>query len=123
MDRLATQVSATRSGDGGQSSMRESRAPSVDQLQRKLNLPRIARGPADLAKARTRHDVGRHPHRHNVEQIEKLRAELHIHALGPALSSSEWGVLDEREVVVVERRPAEAIAAERPEATLVGTAP
>src|SRR6185437_12339815 len=95
--------------------------PLVDQLERKLNLPRIARRPADLAEPLASHDVGRHPHGDNVEQVEELGAELHIHAFGSALAPPEGRVFDEGEVVVVERWPAECIAAERAEAPLVGS--
>src|SRR5580704_1768476 len=63
--------------------------------------------------------VGRQPHVDDVKQVEEFRPELKVHALGAAGAAPEWRVLDEREVVVVVSRPAEAVTAERAEAALV----
>jgi hypothetical protein len=50
---------------------------SVNQLQRKLYLPRRPRGLADDAEATPTQNVGRQPEIHQVEYVEELGAKFH----------------------------------------------
>src|SRR5207253_6529448 len=71
-------------------------APLLERnLQRKLNLPRRPRRPADHPKPAPQHRVRRQPKIHNVEDIEKLGAELHDRPLSPA-APPKRRVLDQR---------------------------
>src|SRR5580698_4132919 len=91
----------------------------VDQLQRKLNLPRVTRSLADLTESRAVDDVRRQLHVDNVEEIEELRAELQVDKLCSAPARAERRVFDHCEVIVVKGRPAERVAAERAETPLI----
>src|ERR1035437_6983860 len=98
---------------------RQTSGQSVDQLERELDLPRVAGGLADLAKTGAVENVGGQAHGDDVEEVEELAAELQVHQFGSALAAAEGGVLDECKVEVVERRTAKGIAPERAEAVVV----
>ena len=95
----------------------------INQLQRKLNLPRRSRRLADLPKPRPIHNVRRQPHVHNVKEVEELRPELQIDQFHPALALAKRRVFDQRKIEVVVRRPAEGIAPQRSESSLFGPVP
>src|SRR5207253_4013309 len=98
-------------------------APLLERnLQRKLNLPRRPRRPADHPKPAPQHRVRRQPKIHNVEDIEKLGAELHDPPLSPA-APPKRRVLDQRDVELMESRPAKRVSPERPEPPLVRPRP
>src|SRR5579863_5523718 len=92
---------------------------SVDQLQRKLNLPRISRRLADLPESRSSQHVCRRAHGHDIEEVEEFRTELQVHPLRSAFSSAKRRVLDQRKVEVVKRRSAKRVPPQRPKHALV----
>src|SRR5579863_5688355 len=96
-----------------------SRVPSVDDLERQLNLPRCAGRFGYLPKTGPSQDVCRQAHVDDVEQIEEFTAELQVHALRAGRSSAKGSVFYHREVVVVVGRPAEGVASKRAEPSLV----
>src|SRR5881394_4081324 len=91
---------------------------SVDQLQRKLNLPRGASRLADDPKAASAHNVGRQPKIHDIQHVEKLRAKLQRPELAIA-APPKRSVLDQSHIEVMQPRPAKGIASQSPEAPLV----
>ena len=54
-----------------------------------------------------------------LKMIEELGAELEVDQFRSAFSRAEWRVFDHRQVEVVERRPAEGVAAKRAESPLI----
>ena len=94
-------------------------ASLINQLERKLDLPRSAGDPADLAESRTGEDVGWQAHVDDVEQVEELSTKLQVHQLGSVPAAAKGGVFDERKVKVVKGWPAESIAAQRAKPTLI----
>src|ERR1700721_2583266 len=91
----------------------------VNQLQRKLKLPRCSRRAAYLAEAGAIDDVRRQAQVHDVEDVEELRAELQVYQLQSALALSKTGVFDQRKIVVVVGRSTECIAPQGTETALV----
>lgn len=110
--------------------MPHNRPISIDQLQRKLNLARVTRCLADHSEAGVAKDgsggtvhlkrVGRKTHGNDIEDVEELRSELEIHALGATFPATNGRVLDEREIEVIERRSSKRISSQGAEAALVG---
>jgi pimeloyl-ACP methyl ester carboxylesterase len=98
-------------------------APSIDDFQRKLNLPRIPCRLTDDAKAAATHDIRRQPKIHDVEHIEELRAKFHGAQFSVA-ATAEGSVFDHREIEVVKIGSAECVSPQRAEASVVkaGTA-
>src|SRR2546423_7980625 len=91
---------------------------SVDHFQRKLNLPRRARGLADDPKPAAAHNVGRQPKIHDIKHVEKLRAKLQRPELAVS-PPSKRRVLDQSHIEIVQSRSAKRIAPQCPEAPLV----
>ena len=69
-------------------------AHSINELQRELDLARVAGGFADFAKPGPGYDIRGQTHIDNVEEVEELRAELEIDQLDSALARAEGRVLD-----------------------------
>src|SRR5208282_2503689 len=87
------------------------RFASVDQFQRKLDLPRRSGGAADDAKSAAEHGVRRQAEIHNVKYVEKFCAKLE-HAQFTAASFSKRCVLDQSHVEIVKAGTTERVAAQ-----------
>src|ERR1035438_10362339 len=93
---------------------------SIDQFKRELYLTGTAGGLADLTEAGAGEYVGGRAHVDDIEEVEKLAAELEVHKFSSALPPAEWSALNEREIVVIKGRSSKGIATQRSEAALVG---
>ena len=89
----------------------------VNQLEAELNLAGGASRAADEAKPRAANDIRGQTEIDQVEDIEKLGAELECQRL--AAPASELRILNQRHVEVVEGGAAEGVAAQDSEAALV----
>src|SRR5579863_3216888 len=96
---------------------------SVDNLQRKLNLPRGSCRLADHAKSCTLDDIGGQPHIDDIKQIKELRAELQIRSLQAISPVTNRSRLDERKIEIIICRAAKCITAERSKAPRVWSGP
>lgn len=94
----------------------------IDQLQRKLDLPRGAVCLGDSAEACTPHDVRWQAEVHQVKDIEEFGAELQRGGLRGSAPSA-FGVFDQGHIEILVRRPPEGVASERPEPALIGASP
>jgi hypothetical protein len=86
---------------------------SIDELERKLNLPRRPRRPADQPEPRSLDRVRRQPHVHHVEQVKKLAPELHICPFQPARAAANRRRLNQRIVEIVVRRSPKRVPPQR----------
>src|SRR5512146_1533710 len=92
---------------------------SVDELQRKLNLPGSSRRFADNAKSASPKKVRGQPEIYQVEYIEELGAELDGAKLRLA-AAAKGRVLDQRQIVILKAGAAERISAQGAKSAMVG---
>src|SRR6266496_2054477 len=90
----------------------------VNQLQRKLNLPRRTRGPADDPEPAAAHNVIRQSKVHNVEDVEQFSAKFDCPQFS-IIPMTEGSLFDQRNIKVMKRRSAESISSKRPKAAQV----
>src|SRR6266496_4007858 len=95
------------------------RVPLVNHLQRELNLSRRSRGLADDSEPAAPHNVRRQSKIDNIEDVEELRSEFQRSQLCVS-AMSERRVFNQRNVEVMESRPAKRIPPQSTEASLVG---
>src|SRR5271157_560621 len=92
---------------------------SVDQFQRELDLPGGAGGLVDESESRSQYHIRGQAEIDEVENIEKLRAELQRRRFRiPPLSHR--GIFDQGDIQVMKVRPAERVAAQGSKPTQVG---
>ena len=65
----------------------------IDQLQRKLKLPRCTCGAGDKAEARSAKKILGDCKVHDIEEVEKLGAELHSQGI-TSTAFANWRVFD-----------------------------
>src|SRR5579863_3000055 len=90
----------------------------VNQLQRKLDLPRSPRGFIDHSEPASAHHIRRQSEIHNVEHIKKLGAKLH----NPQLifpAPPKRRILNQAEIEILVPRPAKRISPQRPKSSAV----
>ena len=88
---------------------------SIDELERKLNLPGRAGRFGDHSEAGTRHCVRWQPHVYDVENVEELTAELKIHSFCTGRPSTERSVFDRCKIEVVIGGAAKCVTTHCPE--------
>ena len=66
---------------------------SIDQLQRKLKLPRCTCGAGDKAEARSAKKILGDCKVHDIEEVEELGAELHRQGI-TSTAFANWRILD-----------------------------
>src|SRR5215467_2384776 len=84
---------------------------SINQLQRKLNLPRGPGRLVDDSESASAYHVVRQPKIHNVENVKKFRAKLQD-AKFALPAGSERSIFDQTEIEIVIRRSAERVPAQ-----------
>src|SRR6478736_4140726 len=88
---------------------------SINQLQRKLYLPRRPRSLADNPEPTPAQNIGRQPEIHQVKNIEELRTKFQCSQLRIS-PTAERRVLDQRNVVLLKTGPADSVASQCAEA-------
>ena len=92
---------------------------SVNQLEGKLNLPRVAGSLADYPKPEPVRVLAGSPMVTMLKRLKNSERNCRSTRSAPLAAAAEGRVFDEREVEVVEGRAAECVAAQRAEAALI----